>query len=302
MIGRPLGQKLHQGDAGREQEPGERADIRDEGEEAGEQADQHAEIQPDRPQPNGVERAEDEADEALAADEARDRAVDLAGELAHGEAVARRHPAVEGRDHAVPVDQKIERHHRRHHEERHEADDRLAAGPQRAQERQHPGDRLPHQVADRGLQVLHRLAAARALDQRPGMLGNDRLKLGDRRRHRGDQRRDLVGGQRHRDDQHDDEQEQEHRQDDEGRGEPPDPEALQPVGDRVEHVGQGRAGHEGQQHVAQEVEQQRQDCEGKQGNRHPALDRHRLSPALAVPGDREPAPYGQGGGSVEPVR
>ena len=53
---------------------------------------------------DGVERAEDQADQRLPAHEAGDRVVDVAGEPAHRVAVLQRNPAVDRGDHAVPVE------------------------------------------------------------------------------------------------------------------------------------------------------------------------------------------------------
>ena len=67
----------------RQHQPDQRTDIGDEADHAGEQADQQAEIQADERQADGVIDAEDEAERALPADEAGDRLIDLAGDLAH---------------------------------------------------------------------------------------------------------------------------------------------------------------------------------------------------------------------------
>jgi hypothetical protein len=52
----------------------------------------------------------------LSAQEAADRRVDLAGELAHGLALAHRYPAVDPADHRMPVADQVKRHDRHYDE------------------------------------------------------------------------------------------------------------------------------------------------------------------------------------------
>ena len=261
VAGRP---PLHQGDADGEHEAGERADIGDEGEEPRDHPDQDAEVQPDEEQADRVERAEDQADEALAAHEAGHRPVDLARETPRGRAVARRHPAVEGGDHPVPVVQHVEGDDRRDDEQRGDRDQRLAPGPERFEEGEEPCPALPHQRADGGLQLADHLRSADALKQRAGTLDEDALQLAHHGRQGVDQRGDLAGGERHHDDEQQHEPDDEARQDQQGRGEPAEAEPLQPVGERIEQVGERQPRHEGQHHLAQLVEQEDEDREDRE--------------------------------------
>ena len=64
-----------------EHQPDQRADIGNEADQPGEQADQDAEIQPRQRQPDRVDDAEHEAERALPAHEAGGRRVDVGGDL-----------------------------------------------------------------------------------------------------------------------------------------------------------------------------------------------------------------------------
>jgi hypothetical protein len=198
--------------------------------------DQHPEIEAHQPEADRVEAPQDQADQRLAADIAGDGPVDLAREVAHRRPVPRRHPAVDGRDHSVPIHQDVERDHGGHDQQRRDRDQCLAARPERFEEGQEPGPRLGREGADRGLQLAQDVGAADAFEQTPGAVGDDRLEP---RHHPGqgvDERHDLVGGERDQDQQRYDQRDDEQCQDQQARREPPESEPLQPVGQRVEQV------------------------------------------------------------------
>lgn len=92
---RIIGPELHKRHADRQHEANHRADIGNEADHAGEEADQQAEIQPDEREAGGVIDAEDEAERALAADEAGNRLVDLLGDLANIADIIARDPLVD---------------------------------------------------------------------------------------------------------------------------------------------------------------------------------------------------------------
>ena len=133
-------------------------------------------LSPTRAQAHRIERAEDEADERLAADEAGNRPVDVAGDGADRVPMAHRHPGIHGAHHAIPVDEHVEGHHRRHDQQGEDADQRLPAGPQALQERSDPGDALADEVADGGRRRRQGILEPKLPDQRAELLGPQFLK------------------------------------------------------------------------------------------------------------------------------
>ena len=77
---RPVGPELDEGDADGQHQPGQRADIGDEGDQPGEQADEDAEIQAGQRQAGGIHGAQHQAERALAAHEAGGGGVDVLGD------------------------------------------------------------------------------------------------------------------------------------------------------------------------------------------------------------------------------
>jgi hypothetical protein len=136
-------------------------------------------LEPDRPQSDRIEGAEDQAQRRLPAHEARQGVIHVAADPTHRRAVPRRHPAVDRGDHAVPVDEEVEGHHRRHDEEREHAHHRLAAAPDRAGEGGHPIGALPDEIADGALQLIEGLLAAEPAHQRPTLLRKQVLQPRD---------------------------------------------------------------------------------------------------------------------------
>ena len=170
---------------------------------------------------------------------------------ANGVAVARRHPAVDLLDHVVPVDQQIEGDHRRHARSAKEhADDGVpptratqeAAEPARASATKSPsefcrsgGRFLPPKRSRRGRAALASKPAAwrhtRAISRR------------ERRSSVPEAAASTTAATRRRSARR--------RQDHERRHEPVHAQALQPVGQRIQQIGEHQPGDEGQQDTAE---------------------------------------------------
>ncbi len=260
---RPVRPELHDGDAHGQDEPGERPDIGDEAQEAGGHADHRAEIEPKHRQRHGVEGAEDHADQGLTANETGDRLVDIAGDHPDGVAVAHGNPGIDRSHHPVPVDQHVEGDDGRHHQKGEDAEERLPARPQPLQKRAHPGHALGDEIAHRGLHVRQGLGAAEPFDQRPALLHGELLQPGDIAGKPLDEFAQLLSQQRHDHHQGDDEDQHEEDQDDQAGAEPPEPDALKPVGQRVHHIGEREACDERQQDAPENGEHKHRD-----GKRH----------------------------------
>ena len=89
-------------------------------------------IEPDHLQGHRIEHGEDQADDDLPAHEASDRVVDLPPESANGVAAPEAKPAIDRRDHPVPVYQEIDRYDRHNDEQREEREQGLPARPSRS--------------------------------------------------------------------------------------------------------------------------------------------------------------------------
>ena len=170
----------------RKDERDQRADVGNEAEDAGDRADQEAEIEPDQRQPDAVPQAEEQADQRLTADEASQRLIDLGGDLAQARPVVERQPAIDFRDHAFPVDQDVEGDHRGDDQEREETEDRRAAGDQRLERADQPLRALRDEIADRRLDFgrgkllrkaeLVEIAAEILVDHRRALFERQRLE------------------------------------------------------------------------------------------------------------------------------
>ena len=102
-------------------------DERDEGEDPRREPHQQSVLQTGRAQHGRVEDAEDQAHGALAADEGGDGVVDVVAEAADDRCVVARQPAVDLREHRVPVDEQIEHDERRDEQQREKVEQRKAA-------------------------------------------------------------------------------------------------------------------------------------------------------------------------------
>ena len=175
----------------------------------------------------------------------------------------------------MPVVDQIERDHRRHHHQREQRDQRAAARPQRLQERGEPAHPLRHQIADRFVGAEAR--AQEFLQPRPARIAEQRLQPRHIAGDVVDEGRQLAAeDRRHQQDQEDDRHH--HQRDDQQRGgQPVDAEAFEPVGDRREQIGDGRAGDERQQDLAQQPQQQHDDGERRQPEHDLPLGRHAVA-------------------------
>src|SRR5262249_25581839 len=99
----PVGPELRDRHARADHQPGERADIGHEGDQAGDDADQQCKMQPDEPERDRIVEAEEQANDQLPAHKAGDRSVNVAYDLAHVVAMAHRYPAVQNLQHPMPV-------------------------------------------------------------------------------------------------------------------------------------------------------------------------------------------------------
>ena len=177
--------------------------------------------------------------------------VDLAGERAHRLAMRQRHPVVDRRQHAIPVVQHIEGDHRRDDHEGEDRDQRLPPDHKRAQERREVSRALADQLADIG---IAKSFADDLAQPGPARIGDQRLQARDGVGKPLDEGGELRA--ENRDDQHDQEEERDHEQADhqERRDEPVQADALQPLDQRIEQIGERHPGDEGQQDLAQEPE------------------------------------------------
>ncbi len=82
--------------------PVSQPDVGDEAQQPRHQPDQETEIEAGQRQPDRVEHREDQADYGLAAHEARDGVVDIAGEAVHRGAMLQRNPAIHCLGDGVP--------------------------------------------------------------------------------------------------------------------------------------------------------------------------------------------------------
>ena len=208
---------------------------------------------PTRRQPERIHDAEHKAHRALPAHEAGRCGIDVGGDLADGLDMVARNAAVDLCDHAVPVEQHVERHDRGDDEQAGKAENSGAAGtPDRLEQRRNetdtrasssefsPSRRLPASTPKRcfshcGSKLV--ISACNWVRYSGSLL---------------DEIGELRGKHRDQDHQRQSEYDDEGDQDQEGRHPPRDrPSALQPVGNRIEEIGQRHSRHEGQQNIAE---------------------------------------------------
>jgi hypothetical protein len=189
----------------------------------------------------------------------RNGGVDLDRQGADGRSVPARQPCVDGRDHPVPVPQEIEGDHRNDDQQRRDRDQRLAAGPQAAHEHRQSAGRLLHHVAD------ITVAGADTEDigePGPARIGDDRLHLGGVTRQifrQSDQLPDQNRNQHHAED---DDDHQERADDRQCRQRACETQPLEPVGERIEQVGENESGDERQQDFPQRQHRSDEHREG----------------------------------------
>ena len=143
----PVAPELEEGQPDGERAADQRADIGDEGNEPRDGPDDQAEVESRKHQRDRVERAEDEADRHLPPHETCKHPVDVARDRADGLGMVTRQERIDPAHHLVPVQQKVERHHR-HDDDEHDRVDH------RQRRRQQPARKFPAPgldgLADRG--------------------------------------------------------------------------------------------------------------------------------------------------------
>ena len=241
----PVAPELEQRQPHRGRAAQDRADIGDEADQPRHQPHDQPELQPRQHQRGRIERAQDQADRPLPADERRQGRVDLARDAADDRGMVARQQVVDQAHHPVPVHQEVEGDDRHQHHQQHHVDQPGDRGQHRLQE-------LPAALADRLDQPGQRLAQlAVGIHQVRELRHKERLYLLDDLRRGGHQSGGLPDQRGHDQKRHHDEDQDRAHRDDDGRQRAPQPQTLQPVGDRIEHVGDRPADHEGQEHVAQ---------------------------------------------------
>ena len=91
-----------------------------------------------------------------------------------------------------------------------------------------------------------------------------------------------------------DKSENEKSQDQDARAEPSETQALQPVDDGIEHIGQRHSGHKGQEDLTQNVERKRDANERREPEPDLSLDRHALACCSDLPAQMEMHVTGSG--------
>ncbi len=181
-------------------------------------------------------------------------------EAAHRLALRQRHQVIDGRDHAVPVADQIERDHRCDDHQRKDRNQSLALAPKRRQKSGQIAGGLIQQIADRFIGT-DEIVADDTLDPRMVRIADQRF-----------QTLRIAGrvfdeaGQLPRENRCDD-QRQEHNgndkaaEDNEGCDQPAHAALGQPFGQRVEDIGDGHAEHERQQNGAEQPQKEDGDEE-----------------------------------------
>ena len=199
-------------------------------------------------------------------------------------------------DHPVPVEQEVEGHDRRDDEQDQEVEQLERAD-------QHLVQHGQAAVAQHGLgagEVAHDL---RLLAEELGIAAAEELhQPGDVVGHRHDQRLDLLDQRRHQQHQHQDEDEDGADRDDGGGERAAEPEPFQPVGQRVEEVGErrARAGTAAASSRAARARARRSRARCPRTAAALGVDRHRPNPSPSAPPTRDRSP--RRGKSVAPGR
>ncbi len=255
------GIELGDGERHPDEEAGQHPHIRDEWEQSRSQPYDEAELQPHQRQADGVKQAEQKADGELAPEEAGQRHVDQVRLLMDRREVLARQAWIDPLDDEVPVAQQIERDDGRDDEQRDDVERNLKAANERAEE----SDRELGHVAEMGLHELGNLGraalfgeiAAGRIDER-GSLALDRRDVARQVVQELDEL-SVQNGHQQRKDQHEGYEEQ--RRHEGRRPGARETGPFQPVADRIEQIGDGEAGDERKEDVAEEYEQEDQDTE-----------------------------------------
>ena len=214
----PFG-KLRQRQAQAGDQPDGRAEIGDERDQPGAHAHQQAEVEPNHGQSDGVNGAQYQADQRLAAQESGQAVVDLAHLFANGVGGAAGQQAVEVGDDPIPVAQQVERHHRHDHRQRQDLQKGRATADHSLHDLADPPGDVPGEIAAEFLKLLELTvgeAGAQLRDQRVG----ERAKPVQIARQAADQIGDLGAENGNQNDDHRHQHRQE-RADDQCRGDSP---------------------------------------------------------------------------------
>ncbi len=212
----PVRPELDDGDDDRGDEAAGEAEIGDEAQYAGGQADEQAVVEADGDQAGGIEDAEHRAGQHLAAHEGGDLLVHGAGEPADLVGVVARQQPVDPGDHAVPVAQQVEDHEGGDEEQRGDVDHRAPAGEQRGQQRLHDAGAVGEEAGQRGAQARRVDAEiARPVAFQPRT--EHRLQARDQARQLLQEIGELVDQHRHDEDEDGDEENEDDHHHDERR-------------------------------------------------------------------------------------
>jgi hypothetical protein len=129
--GAPAGE-LQRGDQQREQQAGGVTEVGDEDQQARKHADRECGRYVGQPQRHAVVGGEQGHDQDLAAQVLREHGIDVRRDGVDLFVPGTRHHVRDAADHAVPVEQQVEQHHRRQHQVDRQADQRHAADLERA--------------------------------------------------------------------------------------------------------------------------------------------------------------------------
>src|SRR5829696_2070267 len=130
---RPARPKLGNRHAHRDHKTCTSAEIGDEANQTGYEADRNSMMETDAPQDGGVEHTQNETYDCLPAHEACNGVIDLPPQRSNLIAVLGGDPSVDGGDHLVPIDGDVDCNYRRYDQKRHEREQRVSPRPERAQ-------------------------------------------------------------------------------------------------------------------------------------------------------------------------
>jgi len=236
-------------------EPADEAEIRHETEQAGDHADQGADRESDQAETGAVEHAERHHHQQLPAHERAQHRIGLAGQMRHRGLDRTRQQVVHVGHHAVPVAQQVEAHHRDQHQ---------VAEPQHHADRgaRHLAEHHARDAADRTQVLAHHVHQPLGVEH---VRIQVQLGLDPRQRHVldpvavarqvVDQVLHLAHQQRHQQQQRADQQQQQKHVDDAHRQRAAEPEAFEPIGQRIAEIGQRGGEHEGHQHRREQPDQ-----------------------------------------------
>src|SRR3989338_2060325 len=231
----------------------DRAEIGNETDDARNDADDEAELQADQRQAHGVNEAENEADNDLPAHEAFENRVDVARELTDRLLMIARQQRIDALHHAVPVEQHVEGDDRRHHDERDETDDLQPLGTERRDDVHQPVERAGEIFRNRPLNIRP-LHAQQTADTSVADLKQKFLPALQHRGRQFDECDELVVEDRNQHDQQDDRNDDEGDRDDARRRAARETVFLQPVGQRIEKIGDRHTGNERQENALEQPE------------------------------------------------